>query len=173
MRAVSLIVGGEPYLLDPEEATGLAWLLRNLEALHAPDVETAAMMAAVIVEDAARGVRAGTRTLTEEEERAVLTVLEQTARNISSPRGSPASTAPSTSSTARTRLHSRSSPNIRSCSLQDTARRAADTTPAACRQRWRVQKESWNALADSARIRNSSSGRQALRVSQLSPKAFS
>jgi hypothetical protein len=45
------------------------------------------MMAAVIVEDAARGVRAGTRTLTEEEERAVLTVLEQAARNISlSPR---------------------------------------------------------------------------------------
>ncbi|HYY77053.1 MAG TPA: hypothetical protein VE644_12110 [Gaiellaceae bacterium] len=80
MRAVSIIVAGEPYLLDPEEAASLAWLLRTLDAPEAPDIETAAMTAAVIVEDAARGGRAGTRMLTNEEERAVLSVLEQAAR---------------------------------------------------------------------------------------------
>jgi hypothetical protein len=80
VRAVSIIIVDEPYLLDPEEAASLAWLLRNLEAPESPDVETAAMTAAVIVEDAARGVRAGTRMLTDEEERAALTVLEQAAR---------------------------------------------------------------------------------------------
>ena len=83
MRAVSIIVAGEPYLLDPEEAASLAWLLRNLEAPEAPDVESAAMTAAVIVEDAAQGGRAATRMLTREEERAVLSVLEQAARTAS------------------------------------------------------------------------------------------
>lgn len=80
MRAVSLIVADEHYLLDPEEAASLAWLLRSLEAPDAPDLETAALTAAVIVEDAVHATRAGTRTLTIEENRAVLTVLEQAAR---------------------------------------------------------------------------------------------
>jgi hypothetical protein len=80
VRAVSIIVADEPYLLDAEEATSLAWLLRTLEIPHAPDLETAAVTAAVIVEDAATGARAATRTLTDEEERAVLTVLDQAAR---------------------------------------------------------------------------------------------
>ena len=80
MRAVSLIVADEPYLLDPEEAASLAWLLRTLEAPDAPDLETAALTAAVIVEAAVRATRAGTRTLTIEEDRAVLTVLEQAGR---------------------------------------------------------------------------------------------
>jgi hypothetical protein len=57
--------------------------LRNLEIPHAPKLETAAMTAAVIVEDAARGARAVTRRLTDEEERAVLTVLDQAARTTS------------------------------------------------------------------------------------------
>ena len=80
MRAVSIIVADEPYLLDGEEATSLAWILRTLEIPHAPDLETAAVTAAVIVEDAAAGARASTRSPTDEEERTVLTVLEQAAR---------------------------------------------------------------------------------------------
>jgi hypothetical protein len=82
---VSIIVADEPYLLDAEEATGVAWRLRNLEIPDAPDLETAAMTAAVIIEDAARGARAGTRILTDEEERTVFTVLQQAARDVGLP----------------------------------------------------------------------------------------
>jgi hypothetical protein len=49
-----IIVADEPYFLDPEDATSLAWLLRTVEIPDAPDLETAALTAAVIVEDAAQ-----------------------------------------------------------------------------------------------------------------------
>jgi hypothetical protein len=80
VRAVSIIVADEPYLLDSEEAASLAWLLRTLKAPDTPDFEMAALTAAVIVEDAVQATRAGTRTLTVGEDRAVLTVLGQAAR---------------------------------------------------------------------------------------------
>jgi hypothetical protein len=82
MRAVSIIVADEPYLIEPEEATSLARLLRSLEVPDAPDLETAAMTAAVIIEDATASAEAGSRTLTLEEERAIFTVLEQAAQDV-------------------------------------------------------------------------------------------
>jgi hypothetical protein len=85
VRAVSIIVADEPYLLEPEEATTLAWLLRTLEIPDAPDIEMAAMTAAVIIEDATASAQAGTRTLTVEEERAIFTVLEEAAQDVGLP----------------------------------------------------------------------------------------
>lgn len=85
MRAASIIVADEPYLLEPEEATTLAWLLRTLEIPDAPDLETAAMTAAVIIEDATASAQAGTRTLTVDEERAIFTVLEEAAQDVGLP----------------------------------------------------------------------------------------
>jgi hypothetical protein len=108
VRAVSIIVAGEPYLLDPEEAASLAWLLRTHKAPDAPHLETAALTAAAIVEDAARGTRAGTRRLTVEEERAAFTVLQQAAAIADlSPRLSRLHRALFSSSTARTAPPSR------------------------------------------------------------------
>jgi hypothetical protein len=80
--AVSLIVADEQRLLAIEEAMNLIWLLRAVETPHAPNVETAAITAAVIVEDAATGSAVGSPSFTDEEERAMLTVLDQAAREV-------------------------------------------------------------------------------------------
>jgi hypothetical protein len=81
MRAVSLIVAGEHCLISVEEASRLIGLLRRLENPYSPDFETAAMTAAVVLEEAAKVSPIGNQTLTDEEERTMLTVLNHEARS--------------------------------------------------------------------------------------------